>query len=69
MESAKAVDTCWICGSSISIEMCTFDVEGLPVHGPCLTAMLVLSARIKPARNSKEPMAVVSQSHNQKVLS
>lgn len=60
--------TCWICGSTISLGMCTFDEQGLPVHGACLTAMLALNLKIKPTDGHAEPIHIAA-SHAAKVLS
>jgi hypothetical protein len=68
MAAVKTPDTCWICGSAISLEMCTFDAEGFPVHGPCLSAMLSLK-KSKPSKACKKPLLFVPDGHAQKVLS
>lgn len=69
MAPANSSDTCWICGSAISCEMCTFDGTGQPVHGPCLNAMLALNGKIKPLIVCKSAFVVPSDGHAHEVLS
>jgi hypothetical protein len=60
--------TCWICNTTISLEMCTFDAQDLPVHGACLTAIRALDQKIKPPDACAEPIHIAA-GHAGKVLS
>ena len=42
--------SCWLCGRTISPEMCKVDEYGFPVHGACIIAVNAFKLQVKPAQ-------------------
>lgn len=49
MKPIMHIGSCWICGRTISLDMCKVDEYGFPVHGACLTAVNDFRLQVKPA--------------------
>jgi hypothetical protein len=45
----KALKTCWICGTNVSLEECKVDEHGLAVHENCYLVVLAIVNAQQPS--------------------